>query len=391
MTRVAFGVSALCKGLAGGGLDGLGTYTRASLRQFLAPEFPAPARPELIPFAFGSPVPGDLAGLPGVSLGRYSVGAVWSALSGMDCPGIGQLASQVDLIHATDHYVPKCAAVPVVATLMDAIPLSHPHWLRSEFRSVKNALWSRAARWADAVITISEYSKGELARWTGVDPSRITVIPLGVGDAWYRDVPQSELGRVRATYGLPESYFISIGTLQPRKNVARTIEAHRALPIDLRRSCPLVIVGRAGWRCEDVLGLIDQESSAGTVRWLQHVPDQDLLPVLKQARGLLFPSLAEGFGLPVVEAFAAQVPVITSNTTSLPEVAGDAAILVDPLDVDALARAMTSLLGDDALAQSLRQRGLARARQFTWEGCARATAGVYAAVRAAQPGVRQRA
>ena len=389
MTRVGFGVSALCKGLAGGGLDGIGNYTREILGQFQSPGFPAPSRPELVPFAFGCPVPGDMAGLPGVSLGRYSVSAAWSALSGADCPGIGRLAKQVDLIHATDHYVPKCAAVPVVATLMDAIPLSHPHWLRSEFRSIKNALWSRAARWADAVITISEYSRTELARWTGVDPSRITVIPLGVGDAWYRDVAVSELDRVRAKYGLSESFFISVGTLQPRKNVARTIQAHRALPADERRRCPLVIIGRAGWRCEDVLRLIDQESGAGTVRWLQHVPDEDLLPVLKQATGMLFPSLAEGFGLPVVEAFAARVPVITSNTTSLPEVAGDAAMLVDPLDVDALAQAMMSLLTDSDLAESLRQRGLARARQFTWQRCAQSTAGVYAAVLAAQAGDRR--
>lgn len=391
MTRIAFGVSALCKGLAGGGLDGIGNYTREILGQLKTPAFAQQSDLQLVPFAFGCPVPDALTGSTGVSLGRYSVGAAWSALTGADCPGIGPLARQVDLIHATDHYVPKCAAVPVVATLMDAIPLSHPHWLRSELRTLKNALWSRAARWADAVITISEYSRTELAHWAGIDPSRITVIPLGVGQGWYRDVARTEMDRVREKYGLSETFFISVGTLQPRKNVARTIEAHRALPDKLRRRCPLVIIGRAGWRCEDVLRLIEQESGTGTVRWLQHVPDQDLLPVLKQATGLLFPSLAEGFGLPVVEAFAAQVPVITSNTTSLPEVAGDAALMVDPLDIDAMSAAMLCLLQDGRLADTLRQRGLARARQFTWQGCAQATAGVYAEVLAAQADSRRRA
>ncbi len=391
MMRVGFGVSALCKGLAGGGLDGIGNYTREILGQYKSPAFPLQPNLQLVPFAFGSPVPDALAGSSGVTLGRYSVGAAWSAMTGANCPGIGRLAGQVDLIHATDHYVPKCSTVPVVATLMDAIPLSHPHWLRSDFRALKNALWSRAARWADAVITISEYSRTELTRWAGIEPSRITVIPLGVGQAWYRDVPQAELERVGEKYRLSGTFFISVGTLQPRKNLARTIQAHRALPDAVRRRCPLVIIGRAGWRCEDVLALIDQESGTDAVRWLQHVPDQDLLPVLKQATGLLFPSLAEGFGLPVVEAFAAQVPVITSNTTSLPEVAGDAALQVDPLDIDALSAAMTSLLQDGDLAERLRRRGLARARQLTWQACAQATAGVYAAVLAAQAGNQRRA
>lgn len=388
--QIGFGVSALCKGLSGGGLDGIGNYTRELLAQFEAPDFPGSIRPQLVPFAFGCPVPQSLSNTEGISLGRYSVGAAWSALTGADCPGIGRLAKQVDLIHATDHYVPRCATVPVVATLMDAIPLSHPHWLRGELRSLKNALWRRAARWADKVITISEYSKSELAHWTGIDPARIVVIPLGVSQAWYRQIAQPEFDRVRAKYGLSESFFISVGTLQPRKNIARTIEAHRALPDAVRRQCPLVIIGRAGWRCEDVLQLIEQESGSGAVRWLQHVPDEDLLPILKQATALLFPSLAEGFGLPVVEAFAAQVPVITSNTTSLPEVAGDAALQVDPLDVDGLSDAMLSLLNDHALASALRQRGLARAQQFTWQGCAQATVGVYATILGAQAGNRQR-
>ena len=123
--------------------------------------------------------------------------------------------------------------------------------------------------------------------------------------------------------------------------------------------------------------LIEEESDSGVVRWLQHLPDADLLPVLKLATSLVFPSLGEGFGLPVLEAFAAQVPVITSNTTSLPEVTGDAAVSLDPMDVDAIARAMKRLSEDSAFAEGLKQRGVARARQFTWQKCADATLDVY--------------
>lgn len=383
--QVGFGVSALCKGLNGGGLDGIGNYTRELLYRMHAPSAAEPGWDHvpqdpgvnLVPFAFGCAIPSDLAGVPGVSLGRYSVNAAWSVATGANCIGISALSRQVDLIHATDHYVPKCSSVPVVATLMDAIPLSHPQWLRSEFRSIKNALWVRAAHWADAVITISEYSKAELTRWAGIPSDRITVIPLGVGERWYQEVPAAELARVRSAYALPERFFVSLGTLQPRKNVGGTILAHRALDPVTRSKIPLLVIGRAGWKCEDVVDLIDSEASSGTVRWLQHVPDADLLPILKSATGMVFPSLAEGFGLPVLEAFAAGVPVITSNTTSLPEVAGDAAISVDPTDTVAIGNAMRELLEDPGLAARLRSRGRDRARQFTWDACVKRTVEVY--------------
>jgi alpha-1,3-rhamnosyl/mannosyltransferase len=331
----------------------------------------------MMPFAFGTPVPANLTEVPGVSLGRYSVSAAFSAATGLNFPQINSFAKQVDLIHATDHYVPKCTRVPVVATLMDAIPLSHPQWLRDEFRSIKNALWKRAANWADAVITISEYSKIELSRWCGTPLNSITVIPLAVDERWYNDVAQARFAKVRELYKLPQSYFVSVGTLQPRKNVAATIQAHRALAPAERLRCPLVIIGRAGWKCQDVLALIEQESASGAVRWLQHVPADDLLPVVKMARGMLFPSLAEGFGLPVLEAFAAQVPVITSNTTSLPEVAGDAAISIEPTNIEAMSQAMRQLMDDDLLHADLVQRGLNRAKQFTWDTCAASTLKVY--------------
>ena len=153
--------------------------------------------------------------------------------------------------------------------------------------------------------------------------------------------------------------------------------AHRALTHAERLRTPLIIIGRAGWKCEDLLKLIDEDSSSGAVRWLQHVPDVDLLPVLKCATALVFPSLGEGFGLPVLEAFAANVPVIASNTTSLPEVTDDAALLINPLDVDQIAEAMKRVLEDQTLSTDLKIRGQLRARKFTWQTCADATFSVY--------------
>lgn len=370
MMRIGFGVTALCNGLAGGGLDGIGNYTREVLsRMRAAPEV------SLVPFSFSTNIPSGIG--QGVQLGRYSANTAWSVATGANFYGIGDLVNRVDLIHATDHYVPRCKPAPLVATLMDAIPLSHPQWLRSEFRGIKNFLWKRAANWADEVITISDYSKVELSKWTGIPLNKITVIPLAVDERWYRVVDDVEFARVRQLYKLPDTFFVSVGTLQPRKNVESTIWAHRALSHAERIQTPLIIIGRAGWKCDEVLQLIEEDSASGAVRWLKHVPDTDLLPVIKLASALVFPSLGEGFGLPVLEAFAASVPVITSNTTSLPEVAGDAAISIDPLDVDAISKGMQEILEDKNLVLMLKQRGLDRAMTFTWQACADATLKVY--------------
>jgi len=368
--RIGFGVTALCNGLSGGGLDGIGNYTREIMsRMVSAPEV------ELVPFSFRATIPTDMG--QGVQLGRYSVNTAWSVATGANFFSMGDLVNRVDLIHATDHYVPRCKPAPMVATLMDAIPLSHPQWLRSEFRDIKNFLWKRAANWADEVITISDYSKIELSKWTGIALNKITVIPLAVDERWFRNVSIDESARVRQLYQLPETFFISVGTLQPRKNVESTILAHRMLSPAERVRTPLIIIGRAGWKCEEVMRLIEEDSPSGAVRWLKHVPDSDLLPVLKLASALVFPSLGEGFGLPVLEAFAASVPVITSNTTSLPEVAGDVAISLNPLDVDAISKAMLQVLEDQNLVLMLKQQGLARAKEFTWQACADATLQVY--------------
>jgi glycosyltransferase involved in cell wall biosynthesis len=211
----------------------------------------------------------------------------------------------------------------------------------------------KAISWADHIITISEYSKQELCKWTGVPAERISVIPLGVDTRWFREVTAEEFALVRAKFKLPSQYFISVGTLQPRKNIGAVIAAHRAMSLAQRKQTPLVIVGRAGWKCEVEIKQIEADATTGAIIWLQHVSDTELLPILKAAQALLFPSLAEGFGLPVLEAYAAGVPVITSNTTSIPEVAGDAALTVNPLDVDSIAQSMQQIMGDSLLRDKL--------------------------------------
>ena len=373
--EVGFGSTVLARGLRGGGIDGIGSYTRELGSALIAAKL---AR--LTPVSFGAPIPAGLlpGAAPGVVLRRYAPMAGVSASLPVAFPGTRGLARAIDLYHSTDHRVPRLRGVPVLATVMDAIPLSHPQWIDQRWRGLKAWLWRRSTQWADHIVTISEYSRREIVEHFGVCESDVTVIPLGVGERHFEPVSPEVRARVRERYGLPPQYFLFVGTLQPRKNLERVLEAHRRLPGAVRREFPLVLVGRAGWNCQALVEELNAEGATGAVRWLQYLPDTEVQALMQGGRALVFPSLCEGFGLPVVEAFAAGLPVITSSTTALPEVAGDAALLVDPEDTDAIAQSMQRLAEDTELAASLRERGRERVRQYRWDTCARMTAEVYA-------------
>lgn len=369
MIRVGYCTYVLDKGERTGTLDGIGQYTKALGKHLSVSPFDREI--SLVPFSFGEKRQDS------ISLGPHALNALWSSVSGKNFLGAQRLQKAVDLIHATDHHIPRCAPTPVVATVMDVIPLSHPQWVRDEFRTLKNTLWKKSLSWADHIVTISEYSKSEIVKWTDVAEDHISVTPLGVDANWFLRCSEIEISRVRDKYHLPNNFFISLGTLQPRKNIESTILAHRSLSRTERLNTPLVIVGRAGWKCESLIALIDQEPHAGAVRWLNRVPDEDIPALLQTACALVFPSLLEGFGLPVLEAFASNVPVIAGRSSCLPEVVDDAALLVEPMDIDGIAARMRQVRDDLTLRSELIQLGQRRARQFTWDACAQATANIY--------------
>jgi len=364
--KVAFGTTKLKCARPGDAGDGIAAYVRA-----LHGALGLRGDVSFQDFRFGAQ--GESS-----SWGHFSLQAQWSWMTGGDFFVAGKAARQAgaELVHAPDHLIPKIKEVPVVATIFDAIPLSHPADVGFKWRRYKTAFWKHSARWATRIITISEHSKREIAKWFELPEEIITVTPLGVEERWREDVSESELQRVREKYRLPPRFFLFVGTLQPRKNVRRIIEAHKTLPPPMRRDFPLVIAGRHGWKCEaEVVEL--QSCADGTMRWIRYVPAEDLLPICKQATALVWPSLNEGFGLPVLEAFAAGLPVVTSTTTSLPEVAGDAALLVDPVNLGEIAEAMRQIADNDALRSELRMCGQAHAKQFTWDRTASLTIDVY--------------
>lgn len=378
MIKLGLGTTVLRNGLAQHSLDGIGVYTR-SLLSTLRTHHPECA---VQPFAFeGANIAADPLLWSGVAdAGRFKYQALWSLLSRQPFQHTQQWAQleQLDLVHATDHLIPKLRHVPVVATVMDAIPLSNPEWVGYRFKAINNEAWRRSVHWADHVITISEYSKREIIKWFRYPEHKISVTPLAVDDRWYEPIAPEATKAAREHYGLPEGYFLVVGTLQPRKNVMTALEAHRLLPGNIRAAYPLVIAGRAGWQCEDLVTELQKPDPC--VKWLAYVPDADLGCLVANATALVSVSLSEGFGLPLLEAFAAGTPAIAANTTSLPEVAGDAAVLVDPLDVTSITSAMQTMAMDLDVRQEMCIRASQRSKDFSFKKTVDLTVDVYKSV-----------
>ena len=369
MLRVGLGTTMIEPLLNDGRLDGIGTYTAALRRQlphagcevsaFSYPRWGAD--PQAI--TIGQPLPQSFEA---------------ATLRDLLTPKVHRMHMPVDIFHAPDYRVVRMDC-PQLATLHDALPISHPEWCSPRLRRVKNWLQRGATRKADHVIAVSHFAIDELVTHFGIDPARVTVVPCGIDDDWLSAPDPAAVQATLAANGLRAGYFLFVGTLQPRKNVDRIIDAWQSLPAPLRAERPLVLVGGPGWRCETTVRRIDAARQNGEkIVWLKSLTDPVQLRHVYAAAGVfVFPSLYEGFGIPVIEAMGAGVPVVTSNSSSLPEVSLGAALEVDPLDVGAIAAAMRALVEQPATRARCIDAGLARAAQLSWRETARQTAAVY--------------
>jgi glycosyltransferase involved in cell wall biosynthesis len=282
----------------------------------------------------------------------------------------------VDLLHAPAVMMPLGrTSFARVVTIHDLVPMLFPATVPRKYALYMSWLLKRVACRADRIICVSEHTKGDVVRVLGVDPARISVVHEAPQPGFQPVRDDQELARVRQRYGISKPYFYHVGNIEPRKNLVGLVKAFvRLAP---RGQSQLVLTGRQGWLTRDIfreLGALDLGSE---VIFTDYVAQEDLPRLLSAAVAFVFPSLYEGFGLPVLEAMACGTPVITSNISSLPEIAGGAALLVDPRQEEELAQAMARVLEDRDLRDHLSRAGLARAAQFTWDQAARQTMAAY--------------
>lgn len=291
----------------------------------------------------------------------------------------GALRAGIDVYHEP-NYVPFRVDAPVAITIHDLswmrYPQTHP---RERVRWLERGVPRAIAR-ADAIIVDAEFTKRELQEAFGVAPSRVSVIPLGVADAFRPRTPAQTRVSLSGFDLAHGRYLLTLGTMEPRKNIAHVLAAYAALPARLRERYPLVVAGARGWRAGVLTRRLQAMSARGEVRFMGHVPDAALPDLYAGAALFVFPSFYEGFGLPPLEAMASGAPVLVSNRASLPEIVGEAGIPIDPDRPEETREAIERVLDDDALRERLSVLGRQRAARFTWEACALGTLGVYRAM-----------
>ncbi len=276
-------------------------------------------------------------------------------------PVLEWAARGCDIFHATNLVRRPPRRPRLTATIHDLTS-----WIMPEVHSAATRRADAAAaglfRRADGLIAVSEATKADAVRILGIASERITVIHSGIAPAFF-DVPPEKIEDARRRYGLARPFVLALGTIEPRKNIGALVSAYAAMAKSVREHFDLVLAGPLGWKAS-------APAPSSGVRYLGYVPESSVAPLTAAATVFAYPSLYEGFGFPLAQAMAAGVPSIASNVSSLPEIAGDAALLIDPRSVSELRDGLERLLLSPSLRAELRSKGLAQARRFTWQRAA---------------------
>jgi glycosyltransferase involved in cell wall biosynthesis len=274
----------------------------------------------------------------------------------------------IDLFHAPHYVLPPLTPCKCVVTIHDCIHLRFPQYLPNSFAYAyaRSSLWVATHR-ASRVLTVSEASKRDILRYFRVPESKIDVIYNAIDERLGEPLSNEEIGRVRERYQLNDPFVLYAGNIKPHKNLERLIEAFHMLRRNGFEHVKLLIIGDEISQYATLRRAVHRHKLHKHVRFFGFVPDKTLAALYRLASVFVFPSLYEGFGLPPLEAMASGTPVVTSNVSSLPEVVGDAALLIDPYESADIANAIRRVLTEPALAADLRQRGLARVKDFSWE------------------------
>ncbi len=291
------------------------------------------------------------------------------------------LRERVDLFHSPHYVLPPLVRCPSVVTIHDCIHLMFPQYLPNRLALVyaRVFMWWAATRSAK-VLTVSEASKHDILRFFRVPERKVIVIPNAIDERFGMPPPDEEVYRIKERFQLHEPFVLYAGNVKPHKNLERVIEALAQLHANGFDQLKLLIIGNDISKYATLRRAVHTHNLHRFVRFFGFVPDQTLAILYRLASVFVFPSLYEGFGLPPLEAMASGTPVVTSNVSALPEVVGEAAVLVDPHDSHAIAEGIAHVLFDPQLRTTLRQRGLERAATFSWETAALALREIYAAV-----------
>jgi glycosyltransferase involved in cell wall biosynthesis len=358
---------------------GIAVYTEQLARAL------AVARPDLELTLFGWPAPG--MGNATADDGSWPANVRWQRallyplIMGaplIQLPRLLPLEASVrgaHLFHATNYTTPSTRSTPVVLTVHDLALLRFPELGTPALRRLVGRVGRNAAA-ARLIIADSEATARDLRELLAIPSAKIRVVHCGCA-AQFRPVTAPDCEPVLRRHGISTPYLLHLGTLEPRKNLVRLLGAYRQVLRSQSDVPPLVLAGAPGWGATAVRRALDELQLRDRVHLTGAVPTRDLPALYSAAVAMVFPSLYEGFGLPVLEAMACGTPVVSSTGGSLPELAADAALYVEPSDEAAIADAIATVLRDASVRGELRVRGMARARQFTWARCAERTAAVY--------------
>jgi len=240
-----------------------------------------------------------------------------------------------------------------------------PHWHTKELIDHYNKNFFRLIKKADHIITGSNFTKQEIILYMQISQDKISVIYHGVNHELYKEYPKDELQETKAKFDLPKEFLLFVGSIEPRKNLLTLLRAYNLLSKDEKANLPLILVGFKGWENKEIMQEIEKNKEH--IRYLGYVTDMQLAHIYNLAAIFVYPSLYEGFGLPPLEAMACGTPVIVSNTASIPEVCGDAALYVEPMEIQDIKDKILMLANDKKLREELSQKSKAQAAYFSWE------------------------
>jgi glycosyltransferase involved in cell wall biosynthesis len=289
--------------------------------------------------------------------------------------GFDRLLPGATLFHATEHLLLPLRSIPTMLTVHDLIFRHLPAYHKPLNRWYLNLALPLYCRRATHLIAVSEYTRQDVIESYGIPPHKITVVHEAAAPH-FRPQPAAAIAAARARYSLPERYLIFVGTIEPRKNLTRLLEGFETLHAE-GLTDGLVIVGKRGWLYDDFFTRLEASPVRKAVIFPGYVPDADLPALYAGAQALVFPSLYEGFGLPMLEAMACGTPVVASHAASLPEIGGDAALYFAPREVEDLRAVTRRVLKDRGLQEVMQVEGMARAARFSWQTAARQTAALY--------------